>query len=307
MAGATIDRPGSPPVVDVDVDSRRYLAAGDAFAEAAGVLNAVHGQLLDLVILTLADGHHVGPGLHTPGQYVAWKTGMAKATANRLVRIAKRADELPCVTEALRAGEISLDQADAVAGMCPARYERSATELAKVATVEQLRAALAGYRDRPTKEDRAHEHGVSVRRDEHGATVTARLGNDEADLFEQALDAMREDLYRQRRADAEAAGSESEPEPPTSGEALVALAETALAAGEAAHPGADRYLVGYHLHLGPDGHLSLTDDRGRRVDDADRRRILCDCAGEAVFHSADGVPLSVGRKTRAVGRKLRRA
>ena len=103
MAGATIDRPGSPPVVDVDVDSRRYVAAGDVFAEAAGVLNAVHGQLLDLVILTLADGHHVGPGLHTPGQYVAWKTGMAKATANRLVRIAKRVDELPCLAAALRA------------------------------------------------------------------------------------------------------------------------------------------------------------------------------------------------------------
>ena len=306
MAAVMTDR-AAGPTAEAEVDAHRYTGAGDAFAEAAGVLNAVHGRLLDLVILTLADGHHVGPGLHTPGQYVAWKTGMAKATANRLVRIAKRVDELPCLTAALRAGEISLDQADAVAQLCPARYDRSATQLAKVATVGQLRTALAGYRDRPAREDRAREHGVSIRRDEHGATVVARMGNDEADLFEQALDAMREDLYRQRRIDAEAAGAGDEPEPPTGAEALVAMAETALTAGEAAHPGSDRYLVSYHLHAGPDGHLSLTDDRGRRVDDADRRRILCDCAGEAVFHSADGTPLSVGRKTRTVGRKLRRA
>jgi hypothetical protein len=295
---------------------RCYDAASAAFGSLAGVINAAHGELVDLTVLTLAEGHHVGPGLHTPAQYVAWQTGVSKATANRLVRIARRVDELPHLVGALRAGAISLDQADVVAQHCPARYDRSVTELAKTATVEQLRTVVAAYRDRPDNDDDAAEgqpeFGVSISRDRRGATVRARMSNGQADLFETALEAMREDLYRQRCRDARRAAEETGGQPaavpaPTGVEALVAVAETSLRVGEAALPGAERYLISYHLHASADGHRALTDDRGRLVGDSERRRLLCDCAGEAIFHDHSGAPLSVGRKTRTVGPKLRRA
>jgi hypothetical protein len=295
---------------------RLYVSATEELSAVAGILNAAHGRLVDLAILTLAEGHHVGPGLHSPAQYLAWQTGVDKPTAHQVLRVAERADELPHLLAALRAGRISLDQAAVVARHCPTRYDRSATQLACVATVQQLRTVLRSYRfggdDDGGAGKRPQARGVSISRDDDGATVRARLSNDAADVVERALDAMRDDLFRQREADAKAAAAEEggDPrafDPPSSADALVALTETALQAAEAAHPGADRYLVSYHLHQSPDGHLILTDDRGRPVDDAERRRILCDCAGEAVLHAADGTPLSVGRKTRTVGRKLRRA
>ena len=299
----------------VAVADRRYDAALDELADIAGALNIAHGRLVDLTILTLAEGHHVGPGLHTPAQYLAWRTGIAKATANKAVRIARRADELPHLLAALRAGHISLDQADVVARYAPARYDRAATRLAATATVEQLRAVLPAYAERPTEDPDGQppRHGLTLTRHRDHATLRGTLGNDDADLFEQALAAMREDLLRQRQDDARRASTEGNGtdgeriDPPTTIDALVALAETALRAGEAAHPGADRYLISYHLHAGPDGHLSLTDDFGRPIERAERRRILCDSAGEATFHDANGVPLSVGRRTRTIGPKLRRA
>jgi hypothetical protein len=286
----------------------RYDAATQDFSAVAGIVNAAHGRLVDLTILTLAEGHHVGPGLHTCAQYLAWQAGVSKATANQLVRIARRAEELPVLVDALRAGELSLDQADVVASGCPARYDRSATELAKVATVAQLRTVMAAYRERPGKDRPAADHGISIARDDDGATIRARVSNEEADLFERALHAMREDLVRQQQADAsEGARSEEAPPRPTMTDALAALAETALAVGQAAHAGADRYLVTYHLHRGPDGQVSLTDDQGRLVADAHRRRLLCECTTEAAWHDATGTAISVGRRTRTIAPKLRRA
>ena len=302
----------SGPTPAAIASNQLYCSATEELSAIAGLINAGHGRLVDLAILTLAEGHHIGPGLHSHAQYLAWQAGIDRSTAHQVLRIAERAEELPHLLAALRAGRISLDQAAVVARHCPARYERSATELAMVATVDQLRTVLPSYRFEDGSQRRPQRRGVSISRDEEGATIRARLSNDEADLVERALDAMRDDLFRQREADAKAAAIEEGGDPkafdaPTSADALVALSETALQAGEAAHPGADRYLVSYHLHRGPDGHLCLTDDHGRPVDDAERRRILCDCAGEAVFHDADGTPLSVGRKTHTVGRKLRRA
>jgi hypothetical protein len=313
MEAAVVEEPSTRVAPRAEQAFHLYCAATEELSAVAGIVNAAHGRLVDLAILTLAEGHHVGPGLHTPAQYLAWQTGVSKATAGRILRVAGRSEELPHLLEALRAGQISLDQADAVAQHCPARYERSATELAKVATVDQLRTVLAGYRERTGDDDRPRRpRGVSISRDDDGATIRAHVSNDEADLFEQALDALRDDLFRQRQADAKAAAAEVGGDPnafdaPTSVDALVALAETALQAGEARHPGADRYLVSYHLHQSPDGHLSLTDDRGRPVAESERRRILCDCAGEATFHDDAGVALSIGRKSHTVGRKLRRA
>jgi hypothetical protein len=123
-------------------------------------------------------------------------------------------------------------------------------------------------------------------------------------VFEQTLNAMAEDCYRQRQADGD--GTEAI-EPVTREEAFEAMCEAAARHGEAAVPGAERYLVNYHLHTDAEGRLCLTDDRGVVVNDADRRQILCDHHAEGVFHDGAGIPISVGRKTRSIGPKLRRA
>ncbi|MCB1031695.1 MAG: DUF222 domain-containing protein, partial [Acidimicrobiales bacterium] len=100
---------------DVREASRLYNEATEEFKGVAGVINAGYGRLVDLAVVAMEEGHHIGPGLHTCSQYIAWKGGVSKATANRIARLARRVEELPTCIGALRAGEISLDQADVIA------------------------------------------------------------------------------------------------------------------------------------------------------------------------------------------------
>jgi hypothetical protein len=206
-----------------------------------------------------------------------------------------------------------LEQAAVVARYVPAELDRSATQFATVATVSQLKRVLRAFAPADGKKRRGRSKHVSVIDLDDGISrISGELDGDQAALVRKALDAMRDDLYRQRKADAKAAAEASgEPEQPvdapSSDEALTAMAETALQAGQAAHPSSERYLISYHLQAGPDGTLLLLDDRGMPVPDPERRRVLCDHRFEHVHHDHDATPLSVGRATRHVNRKLRRA
>lgn len=298
-----------------------YLDRCREMASLAGVLNATHGALVDVAVQVLAEGDHVGPGLHSPGQFLAWRIGCSKQTANQLVAIARRAHELPVLLGALREGAISLEQAVVVARNVPASFDASATALAKEATVEQLRSVLPAYRyDEETPDEQAaRERRAAARRErsgglfrdeDGGARLTVHLDPAQAAALEAAIAAARDDLHQQRRADAAAAAEAGSDGPtvelPTLAETTAALAASALAAGQLAHPGSERYLITYHLGAGPDGSPCLTDERGRVVADGERRRLLCDHRFEAIVHAADGTALSVGRATRHIGRKLRR-
>jgi hypothetical protein len=114
--------------------------------EVAGHLNAQHARLVDVAVRLLADDRlWAGPGVHSVTQFLAWKTAVTPARARQLVAIAERAAELPVCVEALRAGELSVDQVAAVARRVPWWADEEVCELAKQATVTQLARALAAY------------------------------------------------------------------------------------------------------------------------------------------------------------------
>jgi len=285
--------------------ARLYDQATEEFKGIAGVINAGYGRLVDLAVVAMEEGHHIGPGLHTCSQYIAWKGGVSKATANRIARLARRVEELPHCIAALRAGAISLDQADVIAQMCPANYEQDATTVAHYATVAQLRTIVSCYQERDD-DSPPPQLGVTISRDKHGAAIRARVDSDTADLFEKALQTARDDLFRQRSLNSAQNSEESTVPSPTNAEALAALCETALAAGEIKNPSTDRYLINLHLHRTPTGEICLTDGQGRALPDWDRQRHMCDPICEAVLHGANGIALSVGRKNRLINNKLRR-
>jgi hypothetical protein len=290
----------------------QYLGRCDDLKATAGVLNTAHAHLVEVAVSCLEEGDHVGPGLHSFPQFLAWQTGVSTATAKAVDWVARRVGELPSLWAALRAGEISLDQAAVVAKFAPPELDASATQLARVATVSQLKTLLRPFGPDQKKGPGRRSH-VSVNDLDDGcARIVGDLDADQAALVRKALDAMREDLFRQRRADAKAAAEETgglpdEVEAPTGAEALAALAETALAAQEAEHPGSERYLISYHLQARADGKLLLLDDRSVPVPEYERRRVLCDHRFETILHDHNATPLSVGRATRHIGRKLRRA
>lgn len=98
-----------------------------AVASAAGVRNAADAALVDLVVTALAEGWWEGWKIHTPVQWLMWQAGLSRSTARQVIRLARRADDLPTVMAAFRAGGLSLDQAATVARYVPAAYEASVT------------------------------------------------------------------------------------------------------------------------------------------------------------------------------------
>src|SRR5699024_4554935 len=118
-----------------------------------------------------------------------------------------------------------------------------------------------------------------------------------------------EDLFRQWNADRP---EDADPVRVGNADALLSLAEVALRAGEAAHPGSNRYVVTSHLEAG----AASADDSvaaarlsvhwGPLLPASVRRRLLCD-ATVAASLARHGVPVSVGRKLRVVDARLRQA
>jgi len=280
-----------------------YQAIVEEIAQVQGVINVAEGRLVELTRMAAAIGVSGGDNL-PPAKWLAWRAGIAPGRANDIVRLAKRAEELPHTMAALTAGALTLDQAAEVARHVPARYEQSAARVAQCCTVRQLRQALPCYRDPKPGDDADSRDGRSVASgvDDRGWWLRARLPEAEGAVVDQALRAMHEDLKRQATADAPV-GVDSEPV--RAPDSLVALAETALQAGEAARPGTDRYVVHAHLEAGPAG-VQLMTHLGVVLPEGQRRQILCDTRLRAIVH--EGVaPVGIGRTTRVVNRRLRRA
>ena len=229
-----------------------YQAAVGEIAELQGVINLAEARLVDVTRAAMDRGVAGGDNLPA-AKWVAWRAGVSPAKANDIVRLAKRSHELPHTMAAVRAGKLTVDQAAVIARYVPVRYEQSAAEVAQVCTVRQLHQALPWYRDRKPTDNTPHDERRSVASgvDDHGWWMRLRLSEAEGAIVDQALNAMVEDLRRQAKADAAATGTD--PVPVYAADALVALAETGLQAGEAARPGTDRYLVHAHLQAGPNG------------------------------------------------------
>lgn len=270
-------RDGSPAAGESPV--AREDAVVERVSALMGVINSAFGELVAAIGPVVADEVGLGPGVHTPAAWVAWRTGLSPAHARNLVRLAERAEELPVATAALVAGELSVDQAAEIARHVHAVYDHDATEVGRLMTVRQLRKALPAYRTdplpapeagadpsstetdpepaegegaggeqpKPTGPTPVPERSVSTGVDEHGWWAKIRLSIDEGAVVDQALSAIRDDLYRQARRDT----PDDDRVRRCRADALVAMAEAGLAAGEARLPGADRYLVHLHYEANP--------------------------------------------------------
>lgn len=143
---------------------------------------------------------------------------------------------------------------------------------------------------------------VSCGVDDEGGWLSARLPADEWAVVTAALQATRDDLYRQACAGL----AKDAPRPKVSlADALVAMAEGALAGGQARMPGTDRYLVHTHLAGSPLGGNQLSLHLGAVLPEHLRHLYSCDGNVRPVLER-DGVPCRVGRKQRIVPRWLRR-
>jgi hypothetical protein len=272
----------------------------DEIATIASHIYAGTCRWLDLVAELDRRGGFAGC---TVAEWLAWRCALSPRAAREHVRVARRLVELPLIHEAFACGELSYAKVRALTRVAEAENEDELLELARHLTASQLERTVRAYRRVTAREaDDLHSLAyVGYTWEEDGSLVLrARLAPEDGALFVRALEASRDRL--REREGSEERGSAG-PRRPTSAEAFVALAETALAGGAAECSGGDRYQVVVHVDAS-EGAGALEDGPALAPETAER--LACD-ASIVEMVERDGVPLSVGRKTRTIPPAMRRA
>ena len=242
-------------------------------------------------------------GCGSCAEWLAWRCGLTPRAAREHVRVARRLSEVPLIHGAFARGELSYAKVRALTRVADVADEEELLELARHLTAAQLERAVRAYRRVTAKEaDDLHAFAhAGYTWDEDGSLILrARLAPEDGALFLRALEASR-DRLREREESGERGSAE--PRRPSTAEALVALAEHALAGGARDRSGAERYQVVVHVDAN-EGAAALEDGIPLAPETADR--LACD-ASLVELVERDGVPLSVGRKTRTIPPAMRRA
>ncbi|WIM87098.1 DUF222 domain-containing protein [Candidatus Mycobacterium wuenschmannii] len=274
----------------------------DEMAELAGQRNAIDGRLVEIAAEIDRDQLWGATGARSVAALMAWKMGCSTGTAHTITTVASRLPEFPRCVGALRAGRLSLDQVGVIAARAGDGSDAHYLQLARVATVAQLRTAVS-LEPRPDPDPRpAPSRSIRKTTSDHSSSWRITLPHDDAAIFDAALAAHREALYAQWKQD-HGQGGPVAPPMPGSIEAFLRLVETGWDTEATRRPHSAHTTVIVHvdvearaaaLHLGP------------LLTDAERTYLTCDATYEVWFHR-DGHPIGAGRTTRTINRRLRRA
>ncbi len=319
--------PPTAPYAEHVPPVRRIEVLFDEMAELTGQRNAIDGRLVEIVAEIdgrgASDGNALwgATGCRSLAALVAWKTGVTPRNAETMVAVAQRLDDFPRCAQELRDGRVSLDQIGVLAEGAAEGSDDHYAELVKVATVTQLRKAVS-VEPRPESEPKPEpKRRITKMEGDESTTWRITLPKVEAAKFEAAHQSHRDALVADwkrdhdaldsidpedgwaRDADAETKISEQAPPFPDGVDAFMSLIEAGWDTDVQRRPHGQHTTVVMHLdvekpfaslHLGP----ALSDD--------DRRYLLCDATCE-VWFERHGRPIGVGRATRTINRRLRRA
>jgi hypothetical protein len=254
-------------------------------------------------------GDWADSGCGSCAEWLAWRCALLPRAAREHVRVARRLPELPRLHAAFARGELSYAKVRALTRVADADSEEELLELARVMTAAQLERAVSVYRRVTTAEanDLHEDSHLTTFWDADGSLVIrGRLAPEEGALFLRALEAARDSLFEQARKDER--GSAEPRRGPRSAEALVAVADAALAS-PSGRSGGDRYQVVIHVDadaLASEGEAGCALDDGPALARETARRLACDASVIAISER-NGRTVRVGGKARAVPPALRRA
>jgi hypothetical protein len=132
-------------VVGIEAVTADLEALRERTRAACTRLNRTHAELVDITVDLLDRGLWAEGGIRSPEHWLMVRAGLSPATARDVVRMARRAGELPEAMASLSTGTLSLDQASVLTRHVPASHSQAATALAEKCTVPQLRRALSRY------------------------------------------------------------------------------------------------------------------------------------------------------------------
>jgi hypothetical protein len=285
--------------------AQRLEALFEELSELAGQRNAIDGRIVEIVAEVDRDGLAGNTGCRSVAALVAWKAGVSPNNARTITQVARRLEEFPRCTAALREGRLSLDQVGVIADRAADGSDEHYAELAASATVIQLRTAVK-LEPRPEPEPGPRpepERSLTKTSDDQSTTWRLTLPHDEAATFDAALQSHQDQLVAAWKRDHADGASEQTPPFPNAVDGFMSLVHAGWDTDVAARPHGQRTTAVMHvdvesriaaLHLGP----LLSDD--------DRRYLLCDATCEVWFERA-GQVIGSGRETRTISRRLRRA
>src|ERR1700758_1794045 len=114
----------------------------EELAELSGQRTAIEGRIVEIVAEIDRDQLCGVTGARSVPALVAWKTGCSPANAHTISTIASRLPEFPRCAQDLREGRLSLDQVGVIAARAGEGSDEHYAELARCATVTQLRTAI---------------------------------------------------------------------------------------------------------------------------------------------------------------------
>jgi hypothetical protein len=114
----------------------------EELAELTGQRNAIDARIVEIVAEVDRDELWGATGARSVAALVAWKTGTSSTNANTIATVAGRLHEFPRCAAGLRAGRLSLDQLGVIAARAGQGSDEHYAELARSATVNQLRTAV---------------------------------------------------------------------------------------------------------------------------------------------------------------------
>ncbi|MBV8786139.1 MAG: DUF222 domain-containing protein [Mycobacterium sp.] len=285
--------------------AQRLEVLFEELAELTGQRNAIDGRIVEIVAELDRDELCGATGARSVAALVAWKLGASSGNAHTITTIARRLKEFPRCVQGMREGRLSLDQVGVIAARAGEGSDEHYAELARVATVNQLRTAVQ-LEPRPEPDSRpTPQPSITTTRTEEFTCWRIALPHLDAAKFDAALASHRDALIAQwthERGDGERA-SVQRPPLPTTAEAFMRLVEAGWDAEAARRPHGHHTTVVVHvdveqpaaaLHLGP------------LLTDAERQYLTCDATCE-VWFERDGKVIGAGRATRLIKRRLRRA
>jgi hypothetical protein len=293
----------APPLAE-NVPRRLDVLFGE-LAELAGQRNAIDGRIVEIAAELDRDELCGATGARSVAALVAWKLAASSANAHAITTVARRLEEFPRCAQGMREGRLSLDQVGVIAARAGEGSDAHYAELARCATVNQLRTAVK-LEPRPEPDSRPQpQRSITKTTSEDFACWRIKLAHLDAAKFDAALASHRDALiaeWKRDHGDDERA-SENRPPLPTTGEAFMRLVEAGWDAEATRRPHGQHTTVVVHfdveqraaaLHLGP------------LLTEAERRYLTCDATCE-VWFERDGEVIGAGRATRHINRRLRRA
>ncbi|MGB6209227.1 DUF222 domain-containing protein, partial [Mycobacterium sp.] len=199
----------------------------EELAELTGQRNAIDGRIVEIVAEIDGDQLWGATGARSVPALVAWKTGCSSANAHTITTIASRLKEFPRCAQGMREGRLSLDQVGIIAARAGEGSDEHYAQLARCATVSQLRTAVK-LEPRSEREPRPElERSITVTTNEQGSCYRITLPHHDAAKVDAALQSHRDALIGEWKHDHDngQGASDQRPPLPSTAEAFMRLVE----------------------------------------------------------------------------------